>query len=53
MRNPGGLVDFPALLRELRDDRYPGWVVFESEQTPNPARSVMLNGWYARHVLLC
>ena len=50
---PGGLVDFPALLRELRDDRYPGWVVFESEQTPNPARSVMLNGWYARHVLLC
>lgn len=50
---PGGLVDFPALLRELRADRYPGWLVFESEQTPNPARSVMLNGWYARHVLLC
>jgi inosose dehydratase len=50
---PGGLVDFPALLRELRGDGYPGWLVFESEQTPNPARSVMLNGWYARHVLLC
>jgi inosose dehydratase len=49
----GGLVDFPALLGELRADRYAGWLVFESEQTPNPARSVMLNGWYARHVLLC
>jgi inosose dehydratase len=48
---PGGLVDFPALLRELRADRYPGWLVCESEQTPNPARSVMLNGWYARRVL--
>ena len=50
---PGGLVDFPALLRELRADRYQGWLVFESEQTPNPARSVMLNGWYARQVLSC
>lgn len=48
---PSGLVDFPALLSELRADGYPGWLVFESEQTPNPARSVMLNGYYARHVL--
>jgi len=50
---PGGLVDFPALLGELRADGYPGWLVFESEQTPNPASSVMLNGWYARQVLRC
>ena len=50
---PGGLVDFPALLAELRADGYPGWLVFESEQTPNPASSVMLNGWYARQVLRC
>jgi inosose dehydratase len=48
---PGGLVDFPALVSELRTDGYAGWLVFESEQTPNPASSVMLNGWYARHVL--
>ncbi len=48
---PGGLVDFPALLNALRADGYSGWLVFESEQTPNPARSVMLNGWYAREVL--
>ena len=48
---PGGLVDFPALLAALRADGYSGWLVFESDQTPNPARSVMLNGWYARHML--
>jgi inosose dehydratase len=48
---PGGLVDFPALLAALRADGYAGWLVFESEQTPNPARSAMLNGWYARHML--
>ncbi len=45
---PGGLVDFPALLSALNAGGYSGWLVFESEQTPNPARSVMLNGWYAR-----
>ena len=48
---PGGLVDFPALVGALQADGYSGWLVFESEQTPNPARSVMLNSWYARHVL--
>ncbi len=42
-----GLVDFPALLRALNEDGYAGWLVFESEQTKNPARRVMLNGWYA------
>ena len=48
---PGGLVVFPALLHAMRAGGYSGWLVFESEQTPNPARSVMLNGWYARQVL--
>ena len=47
----GGLVDCPALLDVMRADGYSGWLVFESEQTPNPARSAMLNGWYARQVL--
>lgn len=46
---PGGLVDFPAALEALGD--YNGWTVFESDQTPNPASSVMMNGWYARQVL--
>jgi inosose dehydratase len=49
---PGGLVDFPSLLSALKADGYRGWLVFESEQTPNPARSVMLNGWYARQLRL-
>ena len=48
----GGLVDFPALLGELNADAYSGWLVFESEQTPNPARSVMLNGWFAQQMRL-
>jgi len=47
---PGGLVDFPALLDELDADAYGGWLVFESEQTPNPASSVMLNGWFAQQI---
>jgi inosose dehydratase len=48
----GGLVDFPALAERLRARAWSGWAVFESEQTPNPARSAMLNGWYARRLLL-
>jgi inosose dehydratase len=49
---PGGLVEFPSLLGELNADAYSGWLVFESEQTPNPARSVMLNGWFAQQMRL-
>jgi inosose dehydratase len=49
---PGGLVAFPALLSALNADGYSGWLVFESEQAPNPARSVMLNGWYAQRMRL-
>ncbi|MEV0597798.1 sugar phosphate isomerase/epimerase [Streptomyces sp. NPDC050315] len=47
----GGLVDFPALAERLRTRAWSGWAVFESEQTPNPARSAMLNGWYAQRLL--
>jgi inosose dehydratase len=48
---PGGLVDFPALAERLHARAWSGWAVFESEQTPNPARSAMLNGWYAQRLL--
>jgi inosose dehydratase len=48
---PGGLVDFPRLMDGLREHRYGGWVVFESDHSPNPSRSAMLNGWYATRVL--
>ena len=47
----GGLVDFAGLLESLRRNGYKDWLVFESEQSPNPATSVMLNAWYARHRL--
>ncbi|MFD0663277.1 sugar phosphate isomerase/epimerase family protein [Thermocatellispora tengchongensis] len=50
---PGGLVDFPGLFDRLGASGYAGWAVFESEQTPNPSSSVMLNAWYAQHVLGC
>jgi inosose dehydratase len=48
---PGGLVDFPSLAERLRTRAWSGWAVSESEQTPNPARSAMLNGWYAQRLL--
>ncbi|MQY39952.1 Inosose dehydratase [Streptomyces sp. RB17] len=47
----GGLVDFAALAERLRAHDWSGWAVFESEQTPNPSRSTMLNGWYAQRLL--
>jgi inosose dehydratase len=48
---PGGLVDFRQLMGRLTGRGYRGWIVFESDQSPNPSRSAMLNGWYASHVL--
>jgi len=48
---PGGLVDFPALLSRLQARGYDGWIVVESDQSPYPATSAMLNGWYVNRVL--
>jgi inosose dehydratase len=47
----GGLVDFPAIASALKADGYDGWVVVESDQSPYPATSCMLNGWYVKHRL--
>ena len=44
----GGLVDFPSLFAALERHGYDGTVVVESDQSPDPAGSVMLNGWYVR-----
>lgn len=52
MGTPDGLVDFPALKAALVAHDYDGWVVVESDQSPHPEESVMLNGWYLRKVLL-
>lgn len=46
-----GLVDAAAVVRALVDVSYEGWVVVESDFTPHPATSVMLNGWELQHVL--
>jgi inosose dehydratase len=47
----GGLVDFPAMIAALRSGGYQGWIVVECDQSPYPATSAMLNGWYRKHRL--
>lgn len=47
----GGLVDFEALARAMADFEYSGWVVVESDQSPRPAESAMVSGWYVQNVL--
>jgi inosose dehydratase len=44
----GGLVDFAALFAALDRHGFDGTTVVESDQSPDPAGSVMLNGWYVR-----
>jgi len=51
MGTPGGLVNFPALVKAMNQHNYDGWVVAESDQSPHAEESVMLNGWYVRQVL--
>ncbi|MEO6092382.1 MAG: sugar phosphate isomerase/epimerase family protein [Novosphingobium sp.] len=47
-----GLVDITAFYRALVAGEYDGWVVVESDQSPMPATSAMLNGWFVRNRLL-
>jgi inosose dehydratase len=47
----GGLVDFPAVTRALRDAGYSGWVVVESDQSPHPAASALLAGYLVQREL--
>lgn len=51
MGAPGGLVDFKALMASMKQHNYDGLVVVESDQSPHPEESVMLNGWYVKQVL--
>lgn len=44
----GGLVDVPALVAAMAEQAYAGTVVVESDQSPDPAGSVMLNSWYVQ-----
>jgi inosose dehydratase len=47
----GGLVDVPAFVAALREHRYGGWVVVESDHGGNPAELAMLNSWFLQHEL--
>ena len=47
----GGLVDFEAFARAVADSEYSGWIVVESDQSPHPAESAMVSGWYVQKVL--
>ncbi len=42
----GGLVDAGVLLDTMARHGYDGTIVVESDQSPDPAGSVMLNSWY-------
>lgn len=46
-----GLVDFVKLMAAIRSNDFSGWIIAESDQSPDPAESAMLNHWYIVHVL--
>ena len=47
----GGLIDFEAFAQAVADADYAGWIVVESDQSPHPAESAMVSGWYVQNVL--
>jgi len=51
MGRPGGLVNFIGLMQEIRKQKYGGWIIVESDQSPSPAESAMLNHWYIDNIL--
>lgn len=46
-----GLLDVQGFYDALVESGYDGWVVVESDQSPVPATSAMLNGWFVRNKL--
>jgi len=51
MGHPGGLVDFPGLMKAIKAHNFDGWIIVECDQSIIPAESAMLNGWYVKNVL--
>lgn len=47
----GGLIDFEAFALAVAASRYAGWIIVESDQSPRPAESTMVSGWYVHKVL--
>ncbi|MBO9726194.1 MAG: TIM barrel protein [Novosphingobium sp.] len=46
-----GLVDIQRFYSALVENGFDGWIVVDSEQSPVPATSTMLNGWYVNNTL--
>lgn len=46
----GGLVDVDGVIAALRDAQYAGWVVIESDQSPHPMETAMLNAWTVQKI---
>jgi len=46
-----GVVDLQGVVRALRAQSYDGWFIVESDESPDPAASAMLNGWMVQHRL--
>jgi inosose dehydratase len=55
MGTPEGLVDFPALMRALKDYKYSGWITVEHDKAyvggGNYAESTCMAKWYIDNVL--
>jgi inosose dehydratase len=51
MGTPGGLVNFPALIKSVKQHDYSGWLVAENRQMTNSAHGCMLNGYYLKRVV--
>lgn len=55
MGTPGGLVDFPALMKAMKECGYEGWVGVEHDKADvgggNYPESTALSAWYIQHVL--
>jgi inosose dehydratase len=46
-----GTVDLAGVVAALRGHGYDGWWIVESDQSPSPPESAMLNAWVVQHVL--
>lgn len=45
------VVDSAGVVRTLKEVGYDGWIVVESDLSPHPPTTAMLNGWEVQHVL--
>ncbi|MBB3954535.1 hypothetical protein [Novosphingobium sediminicola] len=51
LEDEDGIVDIAACHAALVAQAFAGWIVVESEQSPVPATSSMLNGWFVKNRL--